>query len=243
MAAGPIDHDALRELAPSYVLGTLAASERAAFEAHLATCAECTAEVRSLAPVVGALAHTVSQIEPPPALRARVIQSVAGDGSRREISPRPVPDVRRYGLAWLAAAACVIAAVLLGAYAVSLRGRVNNVQAVLSAPDLMRIDLAGQTVAPSAAARAFWSRSRGLVFTATNLPALPMGRIYQLWVLSAQPAPISAGLFRPDRTGSVNEIINTPPDLPRPTAMAVTIEPEQGVPAPTGEKYLVGLAN
>ena len=49
--------------------------------------------------------------------------------------------------------------------------------------------------APHASARAFWSRSRGLVFTASNLPAPPPGRAYQLWVLTAQPAPISAGML------------------------------------------------
>src|SRR5439155_17974612 len=50
---------------------------------------------------------------------------------------------------------------------------------VLTAPDLRRIDLAGQKVAPSASARAYWSRSRGIVLTRKNLPALPPGRIYQ----------------------------------------------------------------
>ena len=71
------------------------------------------------------------------------------------------------------------------------------------APDTARVDLAGQPAAPSASARAFWSRSRGLVFTASNLPALPEGRVYQLWVLTGQPAPISAGLLTPDRDGRV----------------------------------------
>lgn len=112
--------------------------------------------------------------------------------------------------------------------------------AVLTAPDLARIDLAGQPAAPRAAARAYWSRSRGLVFTASDLPALPPGRVYQLWVLSAQPAPISAGLLRPNASGRVDVVFDTPADLPKPVAMAVTIEPEGGVPAPTGDKYLVG---
>ena len=115
--------------------------------------------------------------------------------------------------------------------------------AVLAAPDLARIDLAGQPAAPGASARAFWSRSRGLVFTASNLPAPPPGRAYQLWVLTAQPAPISAGMLRPDAGGRVHARFDTPSDLPRPIAMAVTLEPEGGVPAPTGDKYLVGLAN
>ena len=95
----------------------------------------------------------------------------------------------------------------------------------------------------SASARAFWSRSRGLVFTASNLPAPPPGRAYQLWVLTAQPAPISAGMLKLDASGRATEMIDTPQDLPRPVAMAVTLEPEAGVPAPTGDKYLVGLAN
>ena len=115
--------------------------------------------------------------------------------------------------------------------------------AVLAAADVKRVDLAGQPVAPRAAAQAYWSRSRGMVFTASNLPPLPAGRVYQLWVLTAQPAPISAGLLKPDAAGAVNVIFDTPADIPTPVAMAVTIEPDGGVPAPTGDKYLVGLAH
>ena len=114
---------------------------------------------------------------------------------------------------------------------------------VLAAPDLARIDLAGQPAAPRASARAFWSRSRGLVFTASNLPAPPPGRAYQLWVLTAQPQPISAGMLKLDANGRTTAMIDTPQDLPKPVAMAVTLEPEAGVSSPTGEKYLVGLAN
>jgi len=62
-------------------------------------------------------------------------------------------------------------------------------------------------------------------------------------VLTAQPAPISAGLLKPDASGGVNVVFATPADIPTPVAMAVTIEPDGGVPAPTGDKYLVGLAH
>jgi anti-sigma-K factor RskA len=115
--------------------------------------------------------------------------------------------------------------------------------AVLTAPDLARIDLQGQPVAPAASARAFWSRSRGLVFTGSNLPEPPARRTYQLWVITADPAPISAGLLMPAPDGRVTAMFQTPPDIAKPVAMAVTLEPEGGVPAPTGDKYLVGLAN
>ena len=115
----------------------------------------------------------------------------------------------------------------------------QSAMAVLAAPDLARIDLAGQTVAPQASARALWSRERGMVFTATRLPALPAGKVYQVWVVTAQ-APISAGLLVPDADGRGVAVFQTPNDIPAPVAIAVTIEPAGGVPAPTGEKFLVG---
>ena len=110
---------------------------------------------------------------------------------------------------------------------------------ILSAPDLARVDLAGQKTAPGAIARAFWSRAQGLVFTAARLPDLPRGRTYQLWVLTSG-APVSAGLFTPDASGGVSVVFETPVSLPAPTGMAVSVEPDGGVPAPTGDIILAG---
>jgi len=253
-------HDQFADQAAPYVLGALTRPETRVFEAHLATCAACTATVRGFAPVMAGLAELSAPETPSPAVRARLIRSLKSSSA-----------VSR---GWLAAAAAIAIAVGLGGYSAQLRGRVGTLEsrlraailradaterqvadarrvafetqstlAVLAAPDLARIDLAGQPAAPRASARAFWSRARGLVFTASNLPALPAGRTYQLWVLTAQPAPISAGVLKPDENGRVSVMFDTPRDLPKPVAMAVTLEPEGGVPSPTGDKYLVGLAN
>ena len=124
-----------------------------------------------------------------------------------------------------------------------LRARFDQAQAttaVLAAPDLARIDLQGQQVAPDARARALWSRSRGLVFTAANLPPAPAGKAYQVWVVTAQ-VPISAGLLTPDPSGAGTQFYMTPADIAPPVAVAVTLEPAGGVPAPTGERYLIGM--
>jgi anti-sigma-K factor RskA len=118
----------------------------------------------------------------------------------------------------------------------------RTVVVVLAASDLVRVELAGQPVAPQASARAFWSRSRGLVFTASNLPPLPAGRTYQLWFVTPE-MPVDAGLLKPKFDGGVNVVYAMPSGITRPVAIAVTIEPEGGVPAPTGDKYLVGLVN
>jgi hypothetical protein len=219
-------------------------------------------------PILQGLAQAVPQVEPPLALRARVLASVG-----QTTSVRPAPA--RSAMWLMATAASLVLAVGLGIYTTQLRGRIGALEdelrearerataaeqraidaqqaaavtrgaiAVLTAPDVARIDLAGQApVAPRALARAFWSRSRGMVFTASNLPQLPPGRVYQLWVLTSEPAPISAGLLTPDAQGGVNETFNTPSDIPQPVALAVTIEPAGGVRSPTGEKYLVGTVS
>ena len=214
-------------------------------------------------PILQGLGQAVRQEDPSPALRARVL-SVASAG--RPASPRSTQSY----IPWLAAAASLVLSVALTIYAGQLRSRISTLEsqlreareradaserlmadaeraaagaqasvAILTAPDVARVDLAGQPVAPQASARAFWSRSRGMVFTASNLPPLPPGRTYQLWVVTTQ-APISAGLLSPDAAGNVSDTFSTPQDIPQPVAIAVTIEPAGGVPAPTGERYLIG---
>lgn len=242
-------------LAELYVLTTLPPAERADFEAHLAVCETCTAEVRAARAVLHAMAHLAPPADPAPEVRQRVLGVVAKlHGQQVRLKADPTDEtVATYGwAAWLALAASVAVAVGGGAYAVHVRDEAVRMRnqvaqeqvsvAVLTAADLARIDLAGQPTAPKASGRAYWSRSRGLVFTASALPAPPAGRAYQLWVITSQPAPISAGLVSPDAGGAVRVMFNTPPDLAQPVAMALTLEPAGGVPAPTGEKYLVGLA-
>lgn len=174
---------------------------------------------------------------------------------------------------WLAYAACVALATVAVLYAMNLRARVESLEArlevahsrlaaadramvdarraafetqsamaVLAAADLTRVDLQGAPAAPQAAGRALWSRQNGMVFAATNLPPLPAKRIYQVWVV-AGGAPVSAGLVAPDDTGRGVAIFRTLIDVSGPVTVAVTIEPEGGVPAPTGAFYLTGTSS
>ena len=175
--------------------------------------------------------------------------------------------------AWLSAAAMLLVAIGLGAYSVRLRYRVSGLEvvlreavarldrserqlaaatrdaeraqlrlAVLTAPDMREVQLAGQPPAPRAAGRAFLSASNGLLFAASQLPPLPAGRTYQVWFLTPG-APISAGLVKPDQTGRVTAAFDVPPGAASPKGLAVSIEPDGGVPAPTGAIYLAGVSN
>jgi anti-sigma-K factor RskA len=113
----------------------------------------------------------------------------------------------------------------------------SQTRSVLIATDLARVELAGQPPAPGAAGRVFWSPTNGLVFTATNLPPLPPGRVYQLWVVA--DAPISAGIAEANGPGTFS-VVASPAAPATAKAFALTIEPLGGQPAPTGPMYLLG---
>lgn len=242
-------HEELADSAALYALGALAAPERRDFEIHLRSCDVCAAEVRELTHVVDRLAFAAPAVDPPPALRSRVFASLA-----RPDDQTPVQSASQ--TAWLAAAAMLALCVGLGIYAVSLRDRVQRLErevadalrsadaarvrlAVLTSPDLADVPLAGQPPAPSARGRALWSRSRGLVLAASELPPAPPGRTYQVWYLTGG-APVSAGLVLPDAQGTAIGYFETPQLPAAPTGFALSLEPEGGVPSPTGPIYLAG---
>ena len=89
----------------------------------------------------------------------------------------------------------------------------SQIRAILAAPDLRRIDLAGQKAAPGASGRAFWSPAQGLVVAFENLPATSPDRVYQLWVIPPGGAPISAALLelQPDGRAIALGAPGTPP--------------------------------
>lgn len=115
--------------------------------------------------------------------------------------------------------------------------------AILAAPDVETLHLAGQPAAPDASARWITSDAAGALFSAAGLPAPPPGRSYQLWFV-ANDAPISGGMLSVDDAGRIVAAVAPPirngsDSIPL-VALAVTLEPEEGSGSPTGEVYLLG---
>ncbi len=73
---------------------------------------------------------------------------------------------------------------------------------------------------------------------AFNLPALPSGKVYQLWAIDDRP--VSAGIFGVDSGQKGRLLIRSLPEFSRMKKFAVSIEPEGGRPQPTGAIYLIG---
>ena len=233
-------------LTAPYALGALDPEERARFETHLADCAVCRAEVRSLKEVAVLLAESAPAATPPAALRERVLR----EASR----VRPI-GVRRPGRApWLAAAACLVLALGLGyAYLRERDARTqatgalaasrdtlaarDSLVATLLSPDAATATLAATGQAPSA--RVIWSPTlRRVVMTVFHLQPAPVGRTYQLWAI-AKGKPVSLGIFNTTAEGRLTTQMELPAGLTF-ELTAVTEEPAGGSPQPTQQPFLIG---
>jgi hypothetical protein len=128
------------------------------------------------------------------------------------------------------------------------QAQVNAVRAnltLMTAPDVLDMKLAGAGAAGGASGRVFISRTRGLLFAASQMPQLPEGKTYQLWYLT-KGDPVSAGLVRTDDQGNATAAFDVPPGLPVPNGFAVSMESEErasqpaddGASKPTGPMLL-----
>src|SRR5436309_12817320 len=87
------DHRRYEEDLAAYLLDALVEEEQREFELHLRSCPACQAEERWLRGAVELLPSSVEQLEPPPALRERLMATVRAEAPADEIEARP--SVRR----------------------------------------------------------------------------------------------------------------------------------------------------
>ncbi len=112
--------------------------------------------------------------------------------------------------------------------------------AIITAPEGQAVQLAGLDPSPGASGRTFVDRQRGrAIFYASDLPALASDKTYQLWWIE-DGKPVSAGTFEVDETGTGSMRVERLAASGQIQAWAVTIEPEGGVPQPTGAMVLKG---
>ncbi len=116
----------------------------------------------------------------------------------------------------------------------------SRIVSALEAPLARSLALAGQGEFRRAVAKAYIEPESGrLILYAHNLPPVPDGRIYQLWVV-VEDRHHSVGVFRSDSLGEAKYDGGRLSDLKGPVTVAVTLEPEGGAPQPTGPVVLLG---
>lgn len=114
---------------------------------------------------------------------------------------------------------------------------------LLKSPDAMHVTLTTGKVKPQPQGKTVYSPQKGiLIFMASNMPAAPANKAYELWLIPQHGAPVPAGTFWPDASGNATVMQNTMPSGMQPEAFAVTIEKEEGSDTPTMPMILLGAA-
>jgi anti-sigma-K factor RskA len=226
----------LRDSYELYSLGLLEGEEKREVETHLGrNCAVCQKYFKDALGVNALLLSQAQEVVPPSRLRRRVMASVG---------------MERAGWVWVAAlaAACsLIVALWLSLdkrttdreladarrtlqQSVAERDRLEQAFSFLNQPETRQVNFGqGQPAPPRGN---FFLNSRlGVLLIASNLPALPAGRAYEMWVIPKGGRPVPAGLFQ---SGPQGTALHIRPGMVDPNVtLAVTVEPESGSPAPT----------
>jgi anti-sigma-K factor RskA len=261
--------DEVRESLPLLALDVLDVDERDVVDDHLSACSACLEDLAGYTETAAALALALPQSDPSPALKGRVLAEArrarmvpAGAGGRE--GPTPVwrgERVSRWrvSLSSLVAGVALLLAAGSTAWGFSLRSeldaqnariatlseRANNyarVTAVLQAADTQIRVLQSPGGAPDTFGRVYIDpdTSEGMLMV-RNLPPLPQGRVYQLWVAGADGQRMSAGVLTwTDKAGNGYTLIKCPDTLSRWQSFGVTEEPSGGSPNPTGSRLLGG---
>ena len=208
----------LHDLAAAYALDALDPEDRWTYERHLDECERCRDEVAKLRETATELAYVTEGPAPSPELRDRILQEARAGAPAAEVVP-----LRR---GWLfpataaVAVAAAAAAVALGLWANSMRGdapveqRVVPVQSEQAAGNLIVAGDEGTLV--------------------VCLDEAPSGKTYEAWVIEIESeTPRPAGLF----AGGCQSVPLEEPVASGDT-VAVTLEDEGGVPAPTSDVLL-----
>jgi anti-sigma-K factor RskA len=220
--------------------------------AHLATCAECQAEIAELWLAVDSLPSTIEPMEPPPALRDRIAAAIMAEAASPApappappVAPAPEPvstiapappaaePVRRPASFWSratpwAAAAAILLLLSAGLLVWNLRLR----EQIATAPVTETIALAATDAAPEARGEVTYLPQDDLfILDVRDLPPLEPDQVYEVWLIGEDGVPAPAGVF--DQPTDQHAIVA---DRDRYDTLAITAEPGPlGTEAPTGE--------
>jgi anti-sigma-K factor RskA len=210
-------------LTAAYALDALDEADEREYEAHLRGCESCRDELAAFTDAATSLAYAVDAPAPPPALRERILESARAE--RAVVVPfRPRRRVS-YALGAAAAAAAAVA-IGLGVWGNSLSNQVDALEsksAILADPNARSVDLTG------ADGRVVVSESGDAVLV-VGLDSAPSGKDYEAWVIEDE-APRRAGLFDAEEG---RDVVRLRERVPPGAVVAVTLERDGGVDAPTG---------
>jgi anti-sigma-K factor RskA len=256
-------HDQFAEDLALYALDELTGSERQELEAHLDTCAACRRELQALRGDLGLLGLSSSGPQPPARSKDRLMRAIAAEPRGVSVPVTQPSTGRSFGWAWIPTlAALVLLFALAGLWRSNGRmkdqlaelaghnqdqaiqlDRLNEEMRLLTAPDAVHVSLNPQKSPKQPNGTAIFSPSRNrMMFMASNLPQVPAGKAYELWIIPMNGAPMPAGVFKPDEHGNAMMMDHKMPEGVEAKAFAITVENEEGSDKPTSPIMLMGEA-
>jgi hypothetical protein len=251
-------HEEFVELAAAVAVHAADSADYRRVEQHADECPECADLLREMLEAAAMMGTAVPQVEPPPALRERVLGTALRERPRRAVPLWPRLLRRpRFSPAWLVAAASMLVSIVAVTWVAALQGQVADLQVaaaterdraarydrvveVLASPQLaVRALQPTQQSAHSYATVYLDPSSRTGMLTARGLPPVEAGHAWQLWFVRGNER-VSGGVVWPDRAGNCYSMISVPPDVDSFETIGVTEEPWQGSAWPTTQRVLWG---
>ena len=194
------DHDRFEDAAGAFVLGALPDDERAAFAAHLETCAVCQAEVEELSVAAHALPMSAPRDEAAACAEGADHGRGRARGRAAGVGERAAPRTEAPSAAWR----CVVADGRRAALACAtlLRRASAPARLLFGGGDGRTVPFEADPSLQQASAELEIDGDKA-VLVANGLPAPPEGQVYMVWLVGpdGKPKPTSA-LFKPRGDGS-----------------------------------------
>jgi anti-sigma-K factor RskA len=258
-----MNHQDYKEMIPAHALSALDAADDRVLTDHLTECAECRREFGDWQETCAGLALDAQPIEPSSEIRKRVLSQIRNDKAET-IIPFPSSPKKNvwssFGSLGAIAAAILFVALLVYVIVlwrenramqdqlVQLKTEIENTKKdletqanlmkILSKPGTRFAELTGMPAAPGATATLAYDTSGHAMVMTNGLPAAPAGKAYQLWFIVSGKPPMPGKTFSPDAQGKAIMVDQIPAGAMTSAVFAVTLEPKDGVPSPTGPMYL-----
>jgi anti-sigma-K factor RskA len=259
-----------QELAAGYVLDDLSIEEKERIERLIAENPELRQELKTFQETMSMLSYNVPMIEPPAHLRQKTLDVAAisltlrGPQAPQVESRRESQSTHRTAVAtqpsksWgkvVAAIATISAITAIGLgidnfrlrqeLAITQSSDTDRVAALLQKPDSRLVAIAGQENNANASGTLLFRKGKWqqVVLALSDLPPLPSGEVYRLWLSLDNNQTIFCGEFNTNASGSVLVSIN-PPQLPpqgtKTTGIFVTKSAATAPLEPTGKRVAAG---
>ena len=242
-----------------FSLGLLKGYERRMIEEHLGTgCEVCLQVMRENELALSSLAYSLDDSPLAPEIETRIFDKIEA----QESAPSKAPKFSFWNSIkpiWLNLGSAVAVGLLVFLFAnnMSLRNElfvqrqdIKNLQTSLGKdtevmdyvmnPNVQTVKLAGTMSELNSSGKLLWDEdSTKALLLVFNIPTLEEGMTYQVWCME-KGIPVSLGTFKVNENGEEMMEIKSMPRPSKEMEVLITLEPDGGMPHPTGATYLAG---